>query len=139
MVGPDGHPLAIVYPHRTLRHSNRVDRLPEPNYCLLRDDHRYAPHLACRTECAHRRRYSAYLVPGDPVANMYGSMYGGQSIYQALSFLQDLKLGQYVKLAPRVTFCAQAAGKPPLLAGLHFIDPSEQYAAGTVVGALLNC
>ncbi|EPS95634.1 OPT oligopeptide transporter [Fomitopsis schrenkii] len=61
---------------------------------------------------------TAYLVPGSPVANMYGALYGGQSVVQALNFLQDLKLGQYVKLAPRVTFCMQAAG--------------------TVVGALLN-
>lgn len=55
--------------------------------------------------------FLAYLVPGNPVANMYGSLYGGQSVVQALNFLQDLKLGQYVKLAPRVTFCMQAAGK----------------------------
>ncbi|KAH9833309.1 OPT oligopeptide transporter [Rhodofomes roseus] len=61
---------------------------------------------------------TAYLVPGDPVANMYGSLYGGQPMIQAFAFLSDLKLGQYVKLAPRVTFCMQMAG--------------------TVVGALLN-
>ena len=53
----------------------------------------------------------AYLVPGDPIANMYGSLYGGQPMIQAFSFLSDLKLGQYVKLAPRVTFCMQMAGK----------------------------
>ncbi|KAH9919806.1 OPT oligopeptide transporter [Fomitopsis serialis] len=61
---------------------------------------------------------TAYLVPGDPVANMYGSLYGGQPMIQAFAFLGDLKLGQYVKLAPRVTFCMQMAG--------------------TIVGALLN-
>ncbi|KZT63319.1 OPT superfamily oligopeptide transporter [Daedalea quercina L-15889] len=61
---------------------------------------------------------TAYLVPGDPVANMYGSLYGGQPMVQAFAFLGDLKLGQYVKLAPRVTFCMQMAG--------------------TVVGGILN-
>ncbi|TFY65225.1 hypothetical protein EVJ58_g2107 [Rhodofomes roseus] len=61
---------------------------------------------------------TAYMVPGNPVANMYGALYGGQPISQGIGFLQDLKLGQYVKLAPRVTFCMQITG--------------------TVVGALLN-
>ncbi|PCH35316.1 OPT oligopeptide transporter [Wolfiporia cocos MD-104 SS10] len=61
---------------------------------------------------------TAYMVPGNPVANMYGSLYGGQPITQGINFLSDLKLGQYTKLAPRVTFCMQLAG--------------------TVVGALLN-
>ncbi|KAH9919812.1 OPT oligopeptide transporter protein-domain-containing protein [Fomitopsis serialis] len=61
---------------------------------------------------------ATYMVPGNPVANMYGALYGGQPISQGIGFLQDLKLGQYVKLAPRVTFCMQITG--------------------TVVGALLN-
>lgn len=61
---------------------------------------------------------TAYMVPGRPVANMYGALYGEHPTQQGIAFLQDLKLGQYVKLAPRVTFCYQMAG--------------------TVVGALLN-
>ena len=70
------------------------------------------PYSACRERLhQHQHHFPAYLVPGNPVANMYGSLYGGQSVTQALNFLQDLKLGQYVKLAPRVTFCMQAAGK----------------------------
>ncbi|KAH9931204.1 OPT oligopeptide transporter [Amylocystis lapponica] len=61
---------------------------------------------------------TAYLVPGRPVANMYGAMYGAHPMQQGIAFLQDLKLGQYCKLAPRVTFCMQMAG--------------------TIVGSLLN-
>ncbi|OBZ65710.1 Oligopeptide transporter 3 [Grifola frondosa] len=61
---------------------------------------------------------TAYLVPGEPVANMYGALYGQHPMSQAIAMLQDLKLGQYVKLAPRVTFLMQMLG--------------------TVVGAILN-
>ncbi|OSX60979.1 hypothetical protein POSPLADRAFT_1145819 [Postia placenta MAD-698-R-SB12] len=61
---------------------------------------------------------TAYMVPGNPVANMYGALYGGQPITQGINFLSDLKLGQYTKVAPRVTFCMQLGG--------------------TIVGALLN-
>lgn len=59
------------------------------------------------------------MVPGRPVANMYGAMYGAHPMTQGIAFLQDLKLGQYCKLPPRVTFCMQMMG--------------------TVVGAILNC
>ena len=61
----------------------------------------------------------AYILPGDPVANMYGALYGQHPMIQGIALLQDLKLGQYVKLAPRVTFLMQLTG--------------------TVVGAILNC
>lgn len=61
----------------------------------------------------------AYIVPGRPVANMYGALYGQHPMIQGIALLQDLKLGQYVKLAPRVTFSMQMIG--------------------TVVGAILNC
>ncbi|KAJ3488990.1 hypothetical protein NLI96_g2467 [Meripilus lineatus] len=61
---------------------------------------------------------TAYIVPGRPVANMYGALYGQHPMIQGIALLQDLKLGQYVKLAPRVTFSMQMIG--------------------TVVGAILN-
>ncbi|EKM55312.1 uncharacterized protein PHACADRAFT_255841 [Phanerochaete carnosa HHB-10118-sp] len=61
---------------------------------------------------------TAYILPGDPVANMYGALYGQHPMIQGIALLQDLKLGQYVKLAPRVTFLMQMIG--------------------TVVGAILN-
>lgn len=52
----------------------------------------------------------AYILPGKPVANMYGVLYGAHPTTQALLMAQDLKLGQYVKLAPRVTFGVQIVG-----------------------------
>ncbi|KAI0918718.1 hypothetical protein AcV5_002635 [Taiwanofungus camphoratus] len=61
---------------------------------------------------------TAYIEPGRPVANMYGAMYGAHPMQQGIAFLQDLKLGQYCKLPPRVTFCMQMLG--------------------TIVGAILN-
>ena len=50
---------------------------------------------------------------------MYGALYGQHPMIQGIALMQDLKLGQYVKLAPRVTFLMQMMG--------------------TVVGAILNC
>ncbi|KAI0345292.1 OPT oligopeptide transporter [Trametopsis cervina] len=61
---------------------------------------------------------TAYILPGQPVANMYGALYGQHPMIQGIALLQDLKLGQYVKLAPRVTFLMQILG--------------------TIVGAILN-
>lgn len=58
------------------------------------------------------------LIPGKPVANMYFTLYGYNPIVQSLSLLRDLKLGQYTKLPPKVTFCVQTIG--------------------TIIGALLN-
>jgi hypothetical protein len=49
---------------------------------------------------------------------MYFELYSGTALHQAASMLSDLKLGQYTKLPPRVTFVVQIAG--------------------TTVGALLN-
>ncbi|KAF9025798.1 OPT oligopeptide transporter [Hymenopellis radicata] len=50
------------------------------------------------------------LVPGKPVANMYFTCYGYNPVVQALALLKDLKLGQYSKLPPRVTFAVQTLG-----------------------------
>ncbi|KAI0748321.1 OPT oligopeptide transporter [Daedaleopsis nitida] len=61
---------------------------------------------------------TAYLVPGNPIANLYGALYGQHPQGQCIAMLGDLKLGQYVKLPPRVTFWMQIGG--------------------TVVGAVLN-
>lgn len=58
------------------------------------------------------------IIPGKPVANMYFTLYGYNTLLQSLALLQDLKLGQYTKIPPRVTFTVQSIG--------------------TVIGALLN-
>ncbi|KAF7799677.1 hypothetical protein EIP86_010917 [Pleurotus ostreatoroseus] len=58
------------------------------------------------------------IIPGKPVANMYFTLYGYNTVSQSLNLLRDLKLGQYTKIPPRVTFTVQTLG--------------------TIIGALLN-
>ncbi|KAI0736648.1 OPT oligopeptide transporter [Fomitopsis betulina] len=62
--------------------------------------------------------FASALIPGSSQANMYFELYSSQSLIQAASMLSDLKLGQYTKLPPRVTFAVQMSG--------------------TIIGALLN-
>jgi hypothetical protein len=57
------------------------------------------------------------LLPGKPLANLIFKAYSVQTLTEATSFVQDLKLGHYVKLSPRSTFvgacrccCASVAG-----------------------------
>ncbi|CAN6674759.1 oligopeptide transporter 1 [Trichomonascus vanleenenianus] len=52
----------------------------------------------------------SYIHPGNPVANMYFTLYGYNSVQQAFNMLQDLKQAQYIKLAPRSLFVAQFCG-----------------------------
>ncbi|MCJ1411801.1 hypothetical protein MMC19_005893 [Ptychographa xylographoides] len=51
-----------------------------------------------------------YLHPGYPVANMYFTLFGYNSVVQGQLLLKDLKLAQYAKLPPRVTFTVQLVG-----------------------------
>ncbi|CAA7410894.1 unnamed protein product [Spirodela intermedia] len=51
-----------------------------------------------------------YLYPGRPVANMCFKVYGFISMKQALKFLQDFKLGHYMKIPPRAMFMTQVVG-----------------------------
>lgn len=51
-----------------------------------------------------------YLYPGYPVANMCFKVYGYISMKQGLAFLQDFKLGHYMKIPPRSMFMAQVGG-----------------------------
>ncbi|KAE9394953.1 OPT oligopeptide transporter [Gymnopus androsaceus JB14] len=64
------------------------------------------------------RMLGAALVPGKPRANMYFTLYAYNSTEQGRSMTRDLKMGQYTKLPPRVTFTMQCLG--------------------AVIGALLN-
>jgi OPT family small oligopeptide transporter len=50
------------------------------------------------------------ILPGRPVANMYFTMYGYNPVVQAYHLMRDLKLGQYTKLPPTVTFIVQSVG-----------------------------
>ncbi|KAF6809268.1 peptide transporter mtd1 [Colletotrichum musicola] len=51
-----------------------------------------------------------YLHPGRPLANMYFTLFGYNSVVQGISLVQDLKFGQYAKIPPRATFATQLAG-----------------------------
>ncbi|KAK2627016.1 hypothetical protein QTJ16_004191 [Diplocarpon rosae] len=50
---------------------------------------------------------AGYAWPGKPIANMMVKCYGHNSIKHGLDFAQDLKLGQYMKIPPRVLFAGQ--------------------------------
>ncbi|KXS16813.1 OPT superfamily oligopeptide transporter [Gonapodya prolifera JEL478] len=51
-----------------------------------------------------------YMLPGRPIANIIFKTYGYISMYQAVTFLSDMKLGFYLKIAPRKLFWAQLWG-----------------------------
>ncbi|ERN13349.1 hypothetical protein AMTR_s00041p00118950 [Amborella trichopoda] len=51
-----------------------------------------------------------YMYQGRPVANVCFKVYEYISMLQALTFLQDFKLGHYMKKPPRTMFVAQVVG-----------------------------
>ncbi|KAJ0045626.1 hypothetical protein Pint_03799 [Pistacia integerrima] len=51
-----------------------------------------------------------YMYPGRPLANVTFKTYGYISMSQALSFLEDFKLGHYMKIPPRSMFIVQLTG-----------------------------
>lgn len=51
-----------------------------------------------------------YIYPGFPVANICFKVYGYISMKQGIAFLQDFKLGHYMKIPPRTMFMAQIVG-----------------------------
>lgn len=48
-----------------------------------------------------------YLLPGKPLCMMFFKTFGYISNYQALIFAQDMKLGHYMKIQPRLLFVVQ--------------------------------
>jgi len=50
------------------------------------------------------------LLAGNPIANMIFKGYAVQTLMEATSFVQDLKLGHYIKVPPRSTFLVQSVG-----------------------------
>lgn len=52
----------------------------------------------------------AAVLPGSPQTNMYFYLYGFNTLDQARGLIRDLKMGQYTKLPPRVTFIVQCCG-----------------------------
>ncbi|KAM0750063.1 OPT superfamily oligopeptide transporter [Meredithblackwellia eburnea MCA 4105] len=53
---------------------------------------------------------AGYMMPGKALGNSLFKLYAIQPIGFALTFVQDLKLGHYMKLPPRVTFLLQIMG-----------------------------
>lgn len=51
-----------------------------------------------------------YMLPGKPLAMMFFKTFGYITNVQAVTFVQDMKLGHYMKIAPRVLFAAQFVG-----------------------------
>ncbi|KAF9411202.1 hypothetical protein BGZ94_001414 [Podila epigama] len=51
-----------------------------------------------------------YMLPGKPIANLVFKCYGEMAMYQCNLLLQDLKLGHYMKIAPRYLVTAQLWG-----------------------------
>lgn len=47
------------------------------------------------------------IYPGRPIANVCFKTYGYMSMLQAVSFLNDFKLGHYMKIPPRSMFLVQ--------------------------------
>ncbi|KZO94991.1 oligopeptide transporter [Calocera viscosa TUFC12733] len=47
------------------------------------------------------------LLTGKPVANMIFKAYSLETLENTMAFVQDLKLGHYIKIPPRATFIAQ--------------------------------
>ncbi|ODV82195.1 small oligopeptide transporter [Suhomyces tanzawaensis NRRL Y-17324] len=50
-----------------------------------------------------------YMVPGKPLCMMFFKTFGYITNNQAVTFAQDMKLGHYMKIAPRTLFAAQFA------------------------------
>ena len=50
---------------------------------------------------------AGYILPGKPVANMIFKCVAFIGTNQAVGFAADLKLGHYMKIPPRIMFCAQ--------------------------------
>lgn len=51
-----------------------------------------------------------FMNPGNPVANQYFTLFGYNSILQATTMLTDLKIGQYMKIPPRIILFCQMLG-----------------------------
>lgn len=51
-----------------------------------------------------------YMLPGKPIAMMFFKTFGYITNNQAVTFAQDMKLGHYMKCAPRLVFAVQFVG-----------------------------
>ncbi|KAL5972429.1 hypothetical protein ACLOJK_041683 [Asimina triloba] len=74
-----------------------------------------------------------YLYPGRPLANVTFRTYGFMSTTQAITFLGDFKLGQYMKIPPKSMFIVQvkASDQFKLLSRIYTL-------VGTVVASMVS-
>lgn len=49
------------------------------------------------------------MLPGRPLGNVTFKMYGTISMWQAITFLSDFKLGHYMKIPPKSMFVVQVS------------------------------
>ncbi|KAI8978283.1 OPT oligopeptide transporter [Trametes punicea] len=63
------------------------------------------------------------ILPGKPVPNMIFKAYAVQTLAEGTAFVQDLKLGHYIKLPPRATFMVQLIST--MLVGLLQVGVKE--------------
>ncbi len=74
----------------------------------------------------------AAMIPGNPQANMYFTLYGYNTLDQARGLIRDLKMGQYTKLPPRVTFTVQCLGSVVVRSQISnfssFVNLTPQFA-----------
>jgi OPT family oligopeptide transporter len=85
------------------------------------------------------------ISPGNPFVNILFKTFAVQSLAEAQEFLQDLKLGHYLKIPPRATFivqlvgtsiaaCVQTGVKEWLFTTIHDICTPDQKAHLTCPG-----
>ena len=51
--------------------------------------------------------FAGYVLPGRPLALMIFKLVGGNTGLEATMYTDDQKFGHYMKIPPRITFCAQ--------------------------------
>ncbi|KAI3834424.1 hypothetical protein MKX03_032535 [Papaver bracteatum] len=71
---------------------------------------RYKVHPLGEHHCHNSKYVIGYTYPERPVANMCFKGTGASSMQQGLAFLEDFKLGHYMKIPPRTMFMAQVMG-----------------------------
>ncbi|GJP32898.1 hypothetical protein CLOM_g17484 [Closterium sp. NIES-68] len=75
-----------------------------------------------------------YIRPGEPIGNVCFKTYGYISMTQAIAFLQDFKLGHYMKIPPQAMFAVQVFAT--ILAGLVNLG-TAWWLYDTVEGGLI--
>ncbi|KAJ6366731.1 hypothetical protein OIU77_003167 [Salix suchowensis] len=80
-----------------------------------------------------------YLYPGFPVANICFKVYGYISMKQAITFLEDFKLGHYMKIPPRAMFMAQVVGTIiSALEALGLVPSDHMFYDASVIWGLVG-